>query len=596
LNPALPGGRRTGIRRALSAAILALGLVGTAAVTTASATAASATTTTASAFVTGTPGDAAPRPQQIRAAAEKRGLIKKSATQESLASSEATPRPQIVGGSETTISSAPYIVQLWYQDARNPDYVLFYCAGTLIAPNKVLTAAHCVHGFDWVHKGEVDGGVSTLSATNYKWALVKRQWVNPAYNKNTLNNDIAILTLAKPLSLGIAPIAMGTDTALYKAGTKATVFGWGTTTSAPAAPSDVLKKATLPIQADSTCDQALRDPVEGDFFVNGHMICAGPPGTGDDATTTSTCPGDSGGPLVVSGKVVGIVSWGIGIQDPNTGEWIKNCGVAGTYPVFTKVSAYAGVAKARTYDTDYTGDGNADVFARASRGGTARVYKGKTLGTYSSAGSGFSTWNKVLQTDLNRDGVNDYIVRTTAGGLYWRHKSGSKTVNTKISSSYKTVKQIITPGDVTGDLKPDLMSVTSNGYLYVYAGKGNGTFAAAKRLSTGWLGYTQVIGHGDYNGDGRPDLLGRNGRGAVYLHAGNANGTFTMTSRKLVSSTGFRSAKYIFTPGDVNGDGYSDVVTVNSSGYMYLYRGNGKGTFAGALRAKTGLTSYNLFG
>jgi secreted trypsin-like serine protease len=603
LNPALPGGRRTGVRRSLSAAVLALGLVGTGVATTVSAASASATTN-ASAPVTETPGEAKARTQQIRAAAEKRGLIKKSVRQESQANSTegspelstSAPRPQIVGGSTTTISSAPYIVQLWYQDATRPDYVLFYCAGTLIAPNKVLTAAHCVSGFDWVHKGEVDGGVSTLSATNYKWALVKRQWVNPSFNKNTLDNDVAILTLDRPMPLSVAPIAMGADTALYKAGTYATVFGWGTTTSAPAGPSNVLKMAKLPIQADSTCDSALRDPVSGDQFINGHMVCAGPPGTGTDSTTTSTCPGDSGGPLVVRGKVVGIVSWGIGIRDSSTGEWIKNCGVKGTYPVFTKVSAYAGVAKARTYDTDATGDGNADVFARASTGGTARFYKGKTLSTYSSGGSGFSTWNKVLQTDLNRDGINDYIVRTTSGGLYWRHKSGTKTVNTKISSSYKTVKQIITPGDVNGDLKPDLLSVTSKGSLYLYAGKGNGTFASAKGISTGWLAYAQVIGHGDYTGDGVPDLIGRTSKGAVYLHAGNSTGTFSMSSRKLLSTTKFQTSKYFFSPGDVDGDGKSDIVTVISSGYMYLYKGDGKGNFASAVRVATGLKSYNLFG
>ncbi|WP_203881972.1 trypsin-like serine protease [Planotetraspora kaengkrachanensis] len=554
--------------------------------------------------MTDTPKEAKARTQQVRAEAEKRGITRKSvrqgtatsSTQESSALGTPAPRPQIVGGSATTISAAPYVVQLWYQDANRPDYVLFYCAGTLIAPNKVLTAAHCVSGLDWVHKGEVDGGVSTLSATNYKWALVKRQWVNPSYNKNTLDNDIAILTLDRPMPLSVAPIAMGSDAALYKAGTKATVFGWGTTTSAPAGPSNVLKKATLPIQADSTCDAALRDPEAGDQFVNGHMICAGPPGTGTDSTTTSTCPGDSGGPLLVSGKVVGIVSWGVGIKDPATGEWIKNCGVKGTYPVFTRVNTYAGIARARTYDTDYTGDGNADVFARATKGGTARVYKGKTLATYSSVGSGYGSWNKMLQTDLNRDGLNDYIVRTTAGNLYWRHKSGSKTVNTKISSSYKTVKQIITPGDVTGDLKPDLMSVTSKGYLYVYGGKGNGTFVGAKRLSTGWLAYAQVIGHGDYTGDGRPDLIGRTSKGAVYVHPGNSKGTFFMGTRKLVSSTKFKTAKYFLSPGDVDGDGKSDIVTVLGNGYMYLYKGDGKGNFAGALRVRTGLKPYNLFG
>ncbi len=88
--------------------------------------------------------------------------------------------------------------------------------------------------------------------------------------------------------------------------------------------------------------------------------------------------------------------------------------------------------------------------------------------------------NVVLQTDLNRDDYQDLVVRDSGSGdglldaLRARHAS---TWTTKtIFANWKSRTRIITPGDVTGDYKPDVLSVDSAGALWIYPGNGNGTF------------------------------------------------------------------------------------------------------------------------
>ena len=101
-------------------------------------------------------------------------------------------------------------------------------------------------------------------------------------------------------------MASNTDTALYAPGTQAKVYGWGRTTSTSDDISTTLRSATIPIVSDAAC----RDSYGSNYFVAGHMVCAGKTGA-TDAETTGSCNGDSGGPLVIGGKLASIVSSGI---------------------------------------------------------------------------------------------------------------------------------------------------------------------------------------------------------------------------------------------------------------------------------------------
>lgn len=225
------------------------------------------------------------------------------------------------------------------------------------------------------------GATGLLDSANGTVAGVWRQWNHPRYNADTIQNDIAVLTLDRPLEDQWTKLVQSNDTASYKAGTSATVYGWGLTSGAQDADlSATLRKVTLPLVSDSTCNTAMQSVLGEDDFVEGSMFCAGTPATGADEGTKSTCSGDSGGPVVVGGRVVGIVSWGV-----------SGCTAKGAYPVFTKVSSYVWAAQPRIDDTDLSFDGRADLLSRTPSGGLfEQDSKGTSLATraYQSAGFG----------------------------------------------------------------------------------------------------------------------------------------------------------------------------------------------------------------
>ncbi|MEU8987086.1 trypsin-like serine protease [Streptomyces sp. NPDC048558] len=515
-------------------------------------------------------------------------------------SDDSTVSPMVIGGTTTGITSAPWMAQLWYYDdqgtADEADDLGFFCGGAVVAPTKILTAAHCVKGYDWHNYGAVITGTAQLPTTDDAGnsdlhggtvTLPHRQWYHPSYNSTTIDNDMAVITLASAVKA--TPIRMTTsgDTASYAAGTSAKVYGWGRTSSTSSDISQTLKTATLPIQSDTTCAGYY-----GGGFVKGHMVCAGKPASGADSGTTSACNGDSGGPLVVNGRIVGVVSWGV-----------RDCVAKGAYSVFAKVTSYVGAAYPRVDDTNLSGDHRADLWLRNATSRTG--YSKDSAGTSFGARESWGNWdgvNVVLQTDLDRDGYQDLVYRRSSDGdLFWSHfvrSSGSWTTK-QLADNWKTRTRIVTPGDVTGDYLPDLLSVDSGGYLWIYPGKGNGTFGARVKVGSGWNQYNSLRGHGDFTGDGRTDLIARSRTGGhVYLFKGTGKGgTGAFAGRVKVRT--WESYTAFAAVGDVTGDGKADFLARNSTGTLYLYPGSGKATseiFTTARSVGTDYKQYDIFG
>lgn len=223
---------------------------------------------------------------------------------------QAGAEERIVGGSLANIEDYGYTVYLSTQDGFQ------YCGGTLVSQDKVVTAAHCSAG-KAASEILVVGGREDKDSVEGTVSPVRGIWVHPGFTDIRSGADISVLTLATPMPYDTAPLATPDDTPLYKPGVVGVILGWGRT-AADGAVSPQLRRASVPLVADTSCQQAYPS------FLPASMVCAGLPQGGID-----TCQGDSGGPLTVSGVLVGVTSWGEGCAEPNRPG------------VYTRVAAYA---------------------------------------------------------------------------------------------------------------------------------------------------------------------------------------------------------------------------------------------------------------
>ena len=110
---------------------------------------------------------------------------------------------------------------------------------------------------------------------------------HPDWNSQRIDNDYAILRLAKPVTFTnkVAPACLPADTAATYAGVVATVTGWGRLIHEGNQPT-TLQEVDLTVTTKTACENAY-----GGHDITDNMICAA-------ASGKSSCNGDSGGPLI----------------------------------------------------------------------------------------------------------------------------------------------------------------------------------------------------------------------------------------------------------------------------------------------------------
>ncbi len=139
-----------------------------------------------------------------------------------------------------------------------------------------------------------------------------------------------------------------------------------------------------------------------------------------------------------------------------------------------------------------------------------------------------------------------------------------------------TVSRLISPGDFDGDGNPDLLRIGNNGSLNLFQGDGAGGIPSRGTvIGSGWIHQTRnAYSTGDFDGDGNSDVILERSDGSLYLYRGNGAGFWINPSGTKIGS-GFLSQIATFGAGDMNGDGFSDIVSVNGTGNLRLYPGMG---------------------
>ncbi|KAG8033873.1 hypothetical protein G9C98_008354 [Cotesia typhae] len=230
-------------------------------------------------------------------------------------------KTRIVGGTIATIGEFPWMIAM-------SKHGQFHCGGSLLTKRHVLTAAHCLEGFDKRHFeifiGKQDFDKSSSAVIHRR---IKSWTVHEDFNTYNLDNDIAVIELDRSIPVGgaIRTACLPENRAIDYTGSLATAIGWGRTTEGGDV-SSTLRKVELPVLSDEECDEAGYQKSRRTT----NMFCAGYLEGKRDA-----CSGDSGGPLLVEGpyghlEVIGITSFGRGCARPR-------------YPgVYTKLTNYLG--------------------------------------------------------------------------------------------------------------------------------------------------------------------------------------------------------------------------------------------------------------
>ncbi|GIH07953.1 hypothetical protein Rhe02_60200 [Rhizocola hellebori] len=167
-------------------------------------------------------------------------------------------------------------------------------------------------------------------------------------------------------------------------------------------------------------------------------------------------------------------------------------------------------------------------------------------------------------------------------GSGWYKGTGTGALETGsakgLDAAHSDVLTMFPAGDIFNNGTNDYFTIETDGYLYMYqSDDSGGGYSDWTLLAPGWNTKQNVFSPGDFNGDGTSDVIFRDaGNNKLYLSRSTGIGQNYMNFVEISSANW--SNRDIFSPGDFDGDGKADVLYRQySDNKLYLLQGNGTG-------------------